>query len=680
MESSRIADCCSPQLNQPCQVACPIHQNARGYLAAIAQGEFEQALRIIMEANPLPSICGTICAHPCEDKCRRGKVDKPLSIRALKRFAVEQGRGAIELARPKARREQKVAIVGSGPAGLVAAHDLALMGYHVTIFEKAESPGGALGLYIPLYRLPRDTIKQDIKNIEALGVEIKTGKELGKDFTIDQLQQQGYKSVLLSLGLPVSRSLPIPGIDHKDVLLALPFLSAVNNGKIRLDPTKVVLVIGSGNVAMDVARSAVRCGAGKVRVVCLEAKDEMPAFPWEIEEALEEGVEMQCCSLGPKQVIVNGNQIAGLNCKKVVSVFDAQKRFNPSYDETVLSDIEGNMIILSIGQAGDTSCLNGSGVKLNQRGQLVYDSNSLATSREGVFACGELISGPGTAVQAMYSGRRAALSIAKFLSGEEFKLEPFEPLPDLASGVIEKVKRLERNSVPILPVEKRINNVQHVEIGYSLEVARKEARRCLNCGVGARRLEEKCIDCLTCVRVCPYEVPVVTPEGAVDIRFDQCQACGICVGECPARAIAFNMPEVEDVLLQVESAMKGVKVAGGGPVICFVCSYGAASWRKLPGFLKGIPPQVGLVSVPCVAKLSVSHFIKPFELGAQAVVVAACEAADCPHEKGILFAQKRVDSAKQLLSQAGLDGRLEWVSFPSGDFSRFHQALSQRQQ
>ena len=679
MESSD-AVCVSSRLNQPCQVVCPIHQNARGYLAAIAQGEFDQALHIIMEANPLPSICGTICAHPCEDKCRRGKVDKPLSIRALKRVAVEQGKGAFEHPRPKTRREQKVAIIGAGPAGLVAAHDLALMGFPVTIFEKADSPGGALGLYIPLYRLPRDTIKQDIKNIEALGVEIKTGKELGKDFTIDQLQQQGYKSILLSLGLPLSRSLPIPGIDHKDVLLALPFLSAVNNGKVKLDRSKVVLVIGSGNVAMDVARSAVRCGAGKVRIICLESKDEMPAFPWEIEEALEEGVEMQCCSLGPRQVTLKGNQIVGLNCKKVVSVFDSQKRFNPSYDETVISDIEGNMIILSIGQAGDTSCLNGSGVKLNQRGQLIYDPDSLATSREGVFACGEMITGPGTAVQAMATGRRAALSIAKHLSGEEIKQEPWEPLPDLASGVIERVKKLERNNVPILPVQRRIDNVHHVEIGYSVEVARKEARRCLNCGVGAQRIEEKCIDCLTCVRVCPYEVPVVTPEGAVNIRVDQCQACGICVGECPAKAIAFSMPEVEDVLLQVERAMKGVKVAGEGTVICFVCSYGASSWRKLPGLVKGIPPQVGLVSVPCVAKLSMTHFIKPFELGAQAVVVAACESADCPHEKGILFAKKRVDNAKQLLSKAGLDGRLEWVSFPSGDLSKFHQALSQRQQ
>jgi NADPH-dependent glutamate synthase beta subunit-like oxidoreductase/coenzyme F420-reducing hydrogenase delta subunit len=664
----------------PCQGACPIHQDVRGYLAAIARGDFDQALRIIRETNPLPFVCGTICAHPCETECRRGQVDQPLSIRVLKRFAVERGRDLLPTP-VETRRDQKVAIIGSGPGGLTAAYDLTLKGYKVTIFEREGALGGALQLVIPLYRLPREVLQKDIDAILSLGVEVKTGMELGKDFSLDDLEQQGYKAVLLGLGLPLSRGLRIPGVEARDILLALPFLKAVNRGERPLEPGREVIVVGGGNVAMDVARSARRLGAKKVRLVCLETREEMPAFPWEIEEAMEEGIEIHYCGWGPKRILEQEGKVAGLECMRCLAVFDAQGRFNPSFCEEETTVLEGDTVILAIGQAADISFLKDMGVSLNERGQLLFDPETLATSRAGVFACGEMTTGPGTAVQSMASGRKAAQSIARYLEGEPLVVpQPqLEVLGELLSSIKENIKRQERQKTPMLAVEQRVSNFHQIELGYTEELAIREARRCLSCGAGAEWLEEKCSFCLTCVRVCPYQVPVVTTWGSINIRIEQCQSCGICLSECPAKAIAFRMPEVENIIARLEQTLKGLSGDKGEPVVLgLYCNYGVYEPTHFLEQVRVNHPNVGLVALPCLSKVEVNHLLKAFELGADGVLVAGCSERDCIYRDSIPWARRRVEAARKLLKEAGWEEErltmYELLPLPS---DKFDQALTE---
>ncbi|MBI4288114.1 MAG: FAD-dependent oxidoreductase [Chloroflexi bacterium] len=651
----------APVVQPPCQNECPIHQDARGYLAAIARGEFDRALEVVRETNPLPIICATICSHPCENKCRRGKVDLPLSIRALKRVAVEQGKSPPP-AKPKAQRSQKVAVIGSGPAGLTAAHDLAHLGYSVTILERDAAPGGAMTNFVPIYRLPREWIKRDIDAITALGVTIKTNHELGKNVTIADLKKQGFNAILLAMGLPVSRTPGVPGENSEGVMLALPFLRSVNQEGYRLPPDKMVIVVGGGNVAIDVARSALRAGAAGVRMVCLEAPHEMPASPWEVEEAKEEGIDINC-SWGPKQIIVRNGKLGVLECKKVKSVFDAQGRFNPSFYEEQCTLIEGDIIIMAIGQGSDLKMLPDMGVNLNERKQLVFDAKTMTTSQEGVFACGEVTTGPGSAVRAMSTGRRAALAIDGYLKGEKVVFTEPLPLGELAPEVVNGVKRIERNVVPAQDPALRVKNFNIADLGYDAVLGLKEARRCLNCGNGAHLIEEKCIACLTCVRVCPYNVPV-TRNGKVDIRVDQCQACGICVAECPVNAIGFRMPGVEDIPQRIETAMKGSKQELG-----FYCSYDSY-------YLRGVNTQ-GMIGIPCLAKIDTKHLLKAFELGAERAFLAGCMDADCPFTGNLEWAQRRVDTVNSLLKDAGLgEGRVKMLKVEPDQFKNLTQLVA----
>ncbi len=668
-------------MQPPCQEACPLYQDIRGYLSCIAQGQFDKALEIIGETNPLPCICATICAHPCEDRCRRSQVDQPLSIRALKRFAVEHG--YIPTPSPAAvKRGQKVAIIGSGPAGLTAAHDLARGGYEVTVFEREAEPGGILQTAIPWYRLPRDVIQRDIEKIEALGVEIRTNTELGKDFTLDDLEGQGYEAILLSLGLPLSRGLPIPGMDLDGVLLALPFLRDVKLNRFRFEPGKAVIVVGGGNVAIDVARCAIRSGAEKVRLVCLEARHEMPASPWEIEEALEEGCEINC-SKGPKSVLSRDGRIVALELMDVRAVFDAEGRFNPTYYEDRISTIEGDTVIFAIGQASDLSFLKDSGVELDARGRLVLDPATQATSRKGVFACGEVISGPGVAVQAMASGRRAAQSIAKYLKGEPW-VAPSAPLTTVAAelvpSTIEKIIRRERVEVSILDPEQRIQTFDYIEFGYDESDAIREAMRCLSCGAGALRIADKCTDCLTCVRICPYGVPAVSVSGVVEIRSEYCQACGICVSECPAKAVAFRTPVFDEMAASLGEALECIAPSTTVPaILALCCSYMVGASRSFAAWLAHEPlPNLGLARIPCLAKLDVSHLLKPFEMGVDGVLVVACADDECRYPGNVAVAERRVNEARRILKEIGLDeSQLELKELQASEVGDFQRLLTE---
>jgi NADPH-dependent glutamate synthase beta subunit-like oxidoreductase/coenzyme F420-reducing hydrogenase delta subunit/NAD-dependent dihydropyrimidine dehydrogenase PreA subunit len=662
-----------------------LHQDVRDYLLAIATGDFDRALAIIKETNPLPSICGTICAHHCEDECRRNDVDRPPSIRALKRFAVENSAVKAPPSGAAPGSKGKVAVIGGGPSGLTAAYDLARQGCAVTVYDREPSMGGAVRHYIPLYRLPDGVIDQDIEEIAAQGVEFKTGFELGGNLSLDDLEKEGYKAILIALGLPVSRGLDIPGAEGEGIYYALDFLKNVKRHDFRFEGNPTVIVVGGGNVAMDVARSAVRCGAGAVKVVCLESSDEMPAFPWEIEEAKEENVEFNNC-WGPRAVIRENGKITGLEMIQCCCVFDKEGRFNPTYNEECKNFITGDVIIFAIGQGGDPKPLQGQ-VDLDERGRLVFDRKTMSTSRPGVFACGEMVTGPGTAVQSMKSGRVAAQAILAYLEGKDFNSEALEEpaaLEKLDPAVAEKVTRVTRNPLPMIPPAERVKHFQQAEHGFDAATAINEARRCLTCIAGAERIDELCANCLTCVRVCPYDVPVINEEGTVSIRSEQCQACGLCLSICPAYAIKFRAPLVEEAAAAIEPAVKGLmQRSGSGPAVLLItCGYGPFALPEIKGFATD---NMALVRYPCVAKIDTVHLLKALEAGIDGIIVAGCkeeEQSACPHKDAAGWIQKRIAHVNSLLEELGLGaGRVAYLELAfseAGDFGRIMEEAAEQ--
>jgi NADPH-dependent glutamate synthase beta subunit-like oxidoreductase/coenzyme F420-reducing hydrogenase delta subunit len=665
----------------PCQAACPLHQDVRDYLLAIATGNFDRALALIKETNPLPSICGTICAHHCEDECRRHDVDQPPSIRGLKRFAVENSAVKVPPSGVAPGSAGKIAIIGGGPSGLTAAYDLARQGCAVTVFDREPSMGGAVRHYIPFYRLPDEVIEQDINEIAEQGVEFKTGMELGRNLSVEQLQKEGYQAVLIALGLPVSHGLNIPGLEGEGVLYALSFLKDVKRNNFSFEGSPTVIVVGGGNVAMDVARSAVRCGAAKVKVVCLESAGEMPAFPWEIEEAREEGVEFNN-SWGPQAIIRENGKISGLELIECKSVFDDTGRFNPTYNTESKKFISGDLVIFSIGQGGDPEPLKGQ-VDLDERGRVVFDHRTMSTSRPGVFACGEMVTGPGTAVQSMQNGRVAAQAILAYLRGEAFDREALEeptPLEKLNPTVAEKITRVERHPIPMMDPAERVKHFKQAEYGFDTIAAINEARRCLTCLAGAERIEELCVNCLTCVRVCPYDVPVINEDGTVSIRSEQCQACGLCLSICPAYAIEFLTPLVEEAAAAIEPAVTELlkKVNGAPAVLAITCGYGPFALPEVTGFKAD---NLALVRYPCVGKIDTLHLLKAVEMGVDGIIVVGCkedEQAVCPHKDAAGWIKKRISHVNALLEEMGLgDTRLAYRELTFSEIDKFGPVLEE---
>jgi formate dehydrogenase beta subunit len=579
-------------LRPPCEVACPIHTDAQGYIQKVAEGHYDWALAIIRETNPLPQSIGRICAHPCEEKCRRRQVDEPIAICNLKRVASDGAKaGGLGYDPPQLEfGDKKVAIIGSGPSGLAAAHDLALLGIRSVIFERQPEPGGFLRTGILEYRLPKKILDEDIGYITGMGVEIKTGVSVGKDVAFDELAEE-YDAVLIAVGLSMSRSLPIPGVDTEGVLLAVPFLEDVNAGR-DVPLGENIIVVGGGNVAIDVARSARRVSGGKVTMVCLEADYEMPAHDWEIADARDEGIEI-ICSQGPKAILGEG-KVEGLEVKKCEAVFDENGRFAPTFCETELSTISGDTVIIAIGQMSDLSFVKGHGPELDARGLLVFDRGRNATTMPNIFASGEVVTGPGAAVNALASGKRAAISIARYLglTVEDFP-EP-ESIGELPAAVRdEQIKKAPRRQMPVRNERERIEDFQEVELGLEQVDARCEASRCLLCGSGARYSQLKCISCLTCVRVCPYGAPWADKDGLGGIDPAACQACGICFTQCPAKAIDLNVVSEDDIKWSIEVAIEVASASKTG-VIEFGCWYPQTR----------IEARAGAVMLPCTGRLS----------------------------------------------------------------------------
>lgn len=481
----------------PCVLTCPAGVNGQAYMALTAKGRFLEALEVIRRNNPFPSVCGRVCHHPCEAECNRKELDEAVAINPVKRFlsdwAIAHEDSPIEQITVD-HNKPKVAIVGAGPAGLACALDLVKKGYPVTVFEAEEKAGGMMRWGIPEYRLPREILDYDINRILSLPIELKTGVKLGKDFTLTNLKTQGYKAVFLGLGAPKSRYINIPGADLKGIYGALDFLRDVNSGKRPKLGNKVV-IIGGGNVAIDAAMCAKRLGAGSVELFCLESNEEMPAHKWEIEDACSEGISINC-SWGPKEFIGEGGKVTGLTFKACTCVFDEDKKFNPKYDESILTQIDADTIILAIGQAPDADFLAKDGLELT-RGWIKSDPLTLETNVAGVFAGGDAVTGPKSVVEAIEHGHRAAESIERYLTGislkegrEKEKSEP-APLPQYKN-----FPKLARHYERKLSVDQR-KGFEEINFTLTEEEAIAEAMRCLQCGL--------CCECLACVAACPAE-------------------------------------------------------------------------------------------------------------------------------------------------------------------------------
>ena len=481
----------------PCRATCPAHVSVQGYIALINEGKYAEALKLFRDDHPFPAICGRVCHHPCEEVCTRGDVEQPIAIRELHRFLADWELAQGELVVPDVaeKRDEKVAIVGSGPAGLTTAGFLARQGYRVTVFEKMPVAGGMMAYGIPEYRLPRDILAREISVIEKMGVTIKTNVAFGVDITLDSLKEDGFSAIFLGIGLHGGRKLGVENEDAEGVLQGVDFLREAAMGK-EFDLGEDVLVIGGGNVAIDVALTAKRQGAENVTLVCLEARDEMPAWEHEIEEALEGDIKI-VNSFGPKAFFIDKTKkFSGLEFKTCTAVFDDDGRFNPQYDESQCEAMFGDTVIISIGQSAQLGFAEGQGLAVTPPGGLQADPVTLQTNVDGVFTGGDAVYGPKSVVDAVACGKTAAESIHRFINGEDLAAGREEEWlfekPDI-SGETHK----SRVPVRCLDPEARECNFLEVSFGYDEEEAQQEADRCLRCGI--------CSECYQCVEACLAE-------------------------------------------------------------------------------------------------------------------------------------------------------------------------------
>lgn len=477
----------------PCVQACPAHVNVQGYVQLVKQGRYNEAVELIYEKVALPGVLGRVCPHPCESACRRAEKDEPVAACDLKRFAVEHADYSTLRIPKAAPRLEKVAIVGSGPAGLSAAYYLALEGYRVTIFEAEPVLGGWLRVGIPQYRLPRTVLDRDIFHILSLGVRAKTNSRLGKDFTLRDLKAEGFRAVFLDVGCQKGVHLPVPGVHLQGVLQGTELLRQVALG-MPIPSMKDVVVIGGGNVAMDVARTALRVGAKKVDLVCLEARQNMPAGEHEVSEVLAEGVEIHD-SWGPRLFRGEREKVRRVEFRRCTRVFDENGRFDPRFDEADLMTLHCDTVLLAIGQVVDPDLWkNVPGIGRTDRNTIHVKKFTYATIMEGVFAAGDATTGPATVVEAVAGGREAARAISLHIKKQE--LADFRP--------IEFPENPQYRPIPEIPIEPRIRaavvppaeRTGFVEVTRTLseEDAQREAGRCLNCGL--------CSECMQCVRTC----------------------------------------------------------------------------------------------------------------------------------------------------------------------------------
>lgn len=521
----------NPHLVAPCKFACPNSVPAQGYVRMVAERDFETAFKLITWRNPLQSICGYICNHPCETECTRGLMDEPIMIRDIKRFVLEYARKQgwqPQIERGPERPEQ-VAVVGSGPAGIACAYDLARAGYKVSMFEAEKEPGGMLRYGVPRFRLPPPVLEEEIGALKSLGVEIRTEKALGKDFTLKSLQEEGYRAIFLGIGAPKSAPLEVPGEDAEGLVSAVDFLRQFHNGNIPKTGERVA-VIGGGFTAVDAARTAVRLGAEEVFILYRRTRDQMPATPEEVEEAEEEGIKVMYL-VSPKEVTTENGKVAAIRLiNHVLGEPDASARRRPVEVEGTEFTMKADTIISAIGQQ---VALTDAGLRITDRGTIEYVATTGATNVVGVFVGGDAALGPSSVIEAVASARRAAVSIDRYIAGDHAYLEYDPELTQVDKEKVilrlEDLRRKKRPEVDKVPPVQRIKGFETYTRTLTEEEAVAEACRCLGCGCG--------IGCGICERVCQSFAfkPAALDRFVLDE--DKCVACGMCYNLCPNQNI-----------------------------------------------------------------------------------------------------------------------------------------------
>ncbi|MBN2462490.1 MAG: FAD-dependent oxidoreductase [Dehalococcoidia bacterium] len=648
----------------PCQTACPLHMEIREYVDLVAQGRIMEALQVIRDGNPFPSICAYICTHPCEEACRRNQVDKPIAIRALKRFAVEFGGDRRIHAEADTTHSDKVAIVGSGPAGMACAYYLRKLGYPATIFEAHSEVGGMLRVGIPQYRLPREILNTEVQRLTQMGIEIRTNTRV---VSLDLLSDMGYKAIFITIGAHQSLRMGMEGEEEPGVIDGATFLREVNLG---LKPSlgRSVVVVGGGNVAIDAARTALRLGAQKVTILYRRSRAEMPADPTEIEQALEEGVNILFL-VAPVKLKRRNSKLSVTCIKMELGEPDTTGRRQPIPIKGSEFNRQVDVVITAIGQAPQTP--SDFHLRIGRGSTIQVDPVTLITNRAGVFAGGDAVTGPATVTQALASGKLAASRIDDYLQHRYPQVDKEARgglAGDLLPKTIEMVRKIGRLEPPILSPEARTGDFNPVELVYDWSTAVSEARRCLRCGMGAEIIsQDKCATCLNCLRVCPYHVPYLDSNGAVQIPVEQCLACGICVAECPAKAIVLRKPyDRRQIAEELDHTLKSAVESKSRPfIVGFCCQYGLFGTGVLASLWREAKAGIWIIPVLCVARVETDHMLRPFEMGADGVFVAGC-GEQCARENTASWVRQRIEKVRKTLLQVSLESeRIQ--SFMLGD-------------